>query len=414
MAYHKGNAERPREKGKHYNNRRDRSQSNFYFQKRKKCFNCNKYGHIASVCRAPHHYGNGEDNIQHQNRHHNQHQRKNNRNINSNNSCERCGKFGHNKRTCRTIVCDYCGIHGHKAPDCRKKQRDHGGKQHINENNDNSNARRRTCYECGGTNHIAKDCKSVTKVSTERQRPFPQKRHLNEWARVPRNVVKDWTAEELRHAKEFHRLNETKVMIYAMLARHRKELELLGEQRKIVYVHHDKATDTKRSVTHTTQLEPEYVKLDMKIKEFETDARNIENLLTAQVTTLLKQVLETAKNLDNFEIVTSDAAVESILQPRRTVHREEHSDEELDNFAAERVMEMAHWANKMRSVTLKKLKEEAKAEADKVIARHARKAARDRANAIEEKAATCPNSPTKRSREADVMERAQRVALGQQ
>lgn len=203
----KGMGERPWERRKFEGRAGDRRQL-------RKCFKCQKFGHIAADCRSAA-TGNraptsctrcgGRNHAANDCR---------TKQENIGKKCSFCQRTGHTVEVCRakntnykksSVSCFNCGKAGHKASQCRSAKPEH-----------TKTSSNRKCYNCGEIGHVKKNCKGK-KIEDAHKGQWPQTR------RIPRAVTflpkKDgvnWMREEISHAVELVRILE--IMIDSKVA----------------------------------------------------------------------------------------------------------------------------------------------------------------------------------------------------
>lgn len=347
---------------------------------KKKCHYCGKSGHIVSAC-----FKKRDDE-----RESRRDDKKSPKTQNQQQKCWNCGEKGHLKSNCKkAVLCYICEGTGHKSYECPKKDKKtgtgpakkphqkHGDGKHRKDDGANKGGKPRCCFECGKEGHIARDCTSEEKIS-KNERPFPQKCRLSKLHRLSRDVVKDWTSEELRLVKEFSRLSELKIVCYEQVARHKAMIQVHSEDSTVSYMHYDKIVNDRR--VYVVGPDQGQIKLlNVKLTAWTYDRDGVDEKLDDVQRLLIDEVLSEGKKQRNagsdLNIVNNDAR--AILRAEVGV-----------DPARIRLQEIASWLRAMRNATMNLLKEAAQEAATKVIADYARRGAKERAKQMGQQALT--------------------------
>ena len=327
----KGKSERPRVNQTGNSNNYPK-RANFAFVGT--CFNCQKTGHKAADCRsekqrpqqrAP---SNAHPRPNHAR---NNNERGNGRNTPQqfNGNCNACGVAGHRAVDCRK-KCDHCNRTGHKSEKCFSKSKNSNNREKctfcnklghnesvcfgklksnrsesVNSKVSAASAKQKTCYNCNGTGHIAKDCKNPKSLK-QQQLPWPQNKRLpNNITALPRDSIKDWQSAELSHVKEFVRLAELYIDTRILIARLSIQVEDASKATAAKHSHWNRVTNIRSDLKVAADTHKEII-LRAQLAEFCKELELCEDAAHVMQNRILKTAIDFASSRAQYFIHRQD------------------------------------------------------------------------------------------------------------
>lgn len=312
-----------------------------------KCYNCGKPGHIAQVCNAP---------------------RK---------ECAKCGRLGHDTHDCTRPFKKH-GPATNRSPLNNRIERNDRKEQYNRVTHNNAPKQKNTprqqqntprqqnkprqqqntthrnretfqtttdrvCFNCGGTGHLAKQCKQEKSVE-KNPLPWPQKRHLHrDVTALPRGAVKDWSKSELTCIVEFERLAEIFIDLHVILTQQEIKLESLSEAKYESVTHWNRVDNTKKKIGELVNQKQQIFL--MQHPEYRKDIEQCKGSINAAQIRCIEAVVMKARELQEFHIEydnTAPPAVKSYLDAAKVKYAD-------DCVITKRLDAITSWLNGMYS-----------------------------------------------------------------